>query len=258
MELVVRRTKAFQLSAAGRDFYDAAAKGIAAVSEARERLRKDSSVPSGKLRVAAPPGFASYVIMPAIAAFVRAYPQVEVELCVTAAAVEPARDSFDIVLSVGPLDDSSAKVRRLGTLSAGVYASASYLAEHGVPRRPSDLSKHACILQSRARKMTHWRLAGPSGTSEVVVRGRLTVDDLFSAIAAALNDGGLVVMPNHMATRDPSGRMLPAGATRLRDPRRAHPARVRRLSPHPPAAGHDVLRRADESHAGQLPEGMSG
>jgi DNA-binding transcriptional LysR family regulator len=118
------------------------------------------------------------------------------------------RDGFDVVFSVGPLDDSSAKVRRLGTVGAGIYASARYLAEHGAPRRPSDLSKHACILHSRARKMTHWRLAGPNGATEVVVRGRITVDDLFTAMAAALNDGGLVVLPIHMASGDPAARAL--------------------------------------------------
>jgi len=208
VELVLRRTKEFQLTDAGQEFYDAASRGIGAVSDARDRLRKDSGVPTGKLRVAAPPGIASYVIMPAITAFVRAYPEVEIELCVTAAAVEPVRDGFDVVLATGPLDDSSAKVRRLGVAGAGVFGSTRYLAERGIPRRPSDLPRHDCILHSRARKATRWRLAGPSGTTEVAVRGRIMVDDIFSAMAAALNDGGLVVLPTHLVGADPAARTL--------------------------------------------------
>lgn len=211
VELVLRRTKQFQLTDAGRDFYEAAAKGVAAVDEARDRLRKDTSAPRGKLRVASPPGFAAHIIVPVIAGFVRMYPEVEIELCVTAGAVDPARDGFDVVLCVGALDDSSARVRRIGTASSGVFASEQYLAEHGTPKRPTELSRHTCILQSRAPKATRWQLTGPGGMTEVNVRGRITVDDLFSAMAAAQNDGGLVVLPTHMARTEPRlQRVLPA------------------------------------------------
>lgn len=211
VELVLRRTKQFQLTDAGQDFYESAAKGLATVDEARARLRKDTSAPRGKLRVAAPPGFAAHIIMPVITGFVRMYPEVEIELCVTAGAVDPVRDGFDVVMCVGALDDSSARIRRIGAASSGVYASARYLAEHGTPRRPTELSRHTCILQSRGPRTTRWRLTGPNGATEVDVRGRITVDDIFSAMAAALNDGGLVVLPTHMARTDANlQRVLPA------------------------------------------------
>lgn len=208
VELVVRRTKSFQLTEAGQDFYDAAARGIAAVSDARERLRRDTAVPRGKLRVAAPPGFASFIVMPVIAEFVKRYSEVEVELCVTAAAVEPSRDGFDVVLTSGALEDSSARVRKMGSSEQGIYASREYLEAHGTPKKPSDLSQHACVLFSRQRKKSTWTLHGPGGTLDIQVRGRIVVDDLFSGIAAVDAGAGLFLLPTHMASADPATRNL--------------------------------------------------
>jgi DNA-binding transcriptional LysR family regulator len=210
LELIVRRSKTFQLTEAGRILYDGAAKGLAAVRQAHDELRPDASTPRGLLRVAAPPIFARHIVSPAIVAFVRRFPEVEVELSVTAAKVDPTRDGFDVVLSIGPLEDSSAIVRRLATLDTGIFASHDYLRERGEPRRPSDLAKHDCILQMRAPPKTRWTLRGPAGTTEVTVHGRIAVDDQASAIAAASAGGGLVVLPLHAPSQAPAlRRVLP-------------------------------------------------
>ena len=208
VELVMRRTKSFQLTEAGQDFYESAARGIAAVSDARERLRRDTSLPRGRLRVAAPPGFAAYIIAPVIADFVKEYPEIEVELCVTASPVTPERDGFDVVLSSGSMEDSAARTRRMGSADCGIYASRAYLDAHGTPKKPADLAQHACILSSRNRKRSAWSLQGPAGKVEVQVRGRIVVDDLFSGLAAANAGGGLFVMPVHMPHTDATARGL--------------------------------------------------
>ena len=207
LQLVVRNSRQFQLTDAGQDFYDAAARGLGAVTDARDRLRHRETEPRGSLRIAAPPGFATFVVTPAIAAFAQKYPDVEVELCVTAAAVDPIRDGFDVVLSVGSLPDSSAKIRRLGSADAGIFASHAYLAQHGTPRKPGDIPRYECILQSRARKKTTWRLTGPGGSVDVHVHGRITIDDMFSAQVAAESGGGLIALPLHLIDADRGKRL---------------------------------------------------
>ena len=99
-------------------------------------------------------------------------------------------------------------VRRLAAIDAGIFASRAYLAERGAPRRPADLAKHECILQSRTPPKTRWTLRGPAGVTEVTVRGRITVDDQSSAMGAATAGGGLVVLPVHAVERDPSASSL--------------------------------------------------
>lgn len=209
VELLVRGKKGFQLTDAGQTFYEAAAKGLAFVHEAREELAPEGRELRGSLRVAAPPGFASVIMTPVIVEFVRRHPGVDIELSVTAARVDPIRDGFDVVFAIGTLADSSARIRRFATMDAGVFASEAHLAEHGTPRRPAELAHHECIIQTRSSPKSTWSLRSASGpTTNVAIRGRIAVDDQFSAIAAAVAGAGLVVLPVHMVSHDPSARTL--------------------------------------------------
>ncbi|MBX3259404.1 MAG: LysR family transcriptional regulator [Labilithrix sp.] len=201
-ELVVRNRRRFELTAAGRAFYDAAARGIAAVTDAHDELRRAKDEPHGLVRIAAPADVATAVLPPVLTAFVRRYPKVQIDLCVTGRPVDPVRDGFDLVLATGRLTDSSAKVRSIGAVDRGVFATPGYLRARGTPRRPADLAAHDCILRGASGKRDRWELSGPAGVVEVAVDGHLRVDDLFGAIAAAAADGGLIVLPLEMSGGD--------------------------------------------------------
>jgi DNA-binding transcriptional LysR family regulator len=82
------------------------------------------------------------------------------------------------------------------------------LAAHGTPKKPGDLSKHTCILFSRQRKKSVWSATGPGGSVDIQARGKITVDDVFSGIAAADAGAGLFVLPVHMVDVDPTTRRL--------------------------------------------------
>lgn len=218
VELVVRTSRQFRLTDAGRSFFRAASKGIATVDGAREELRRENETPQGVVRIAAPPNIATAMLPPMIKSFVQRYPQVQVDLNVTGEQLHPIRDGFDLVFSTGKLVDSAIKVRLLATMESGIFATASYLREHGTPRRPSDLAKHACILRSAAGKKDRWRLSGPNGTVVVAVDGHIRVNDLVGAMALCAADGGLALLPLklHVSERRFQGfeRVLPDFAVR--------------------------------------------
>jgi DNA-binding transcriptional LysR family regulator len=195
VELVVRTSRQFRLTDAGQSFFRTASKGIATVDAARDELRRDSATPQGLVRIAAPGNIASSMLPAMITKFVRTYPRVQVDLCVTSQQVHPVRDAFDLVFGTGKLSDSSAKVRAIGPLEMGIFATAKYLREFGRPERPSDLAKHDCILRSATGKKDRWRLTGPKGSLVVAVDGHIRVDDSQGAFAMASADGGLAVLP---------------------------------------------------------------
>ncbi len=208
VELVVRSSRQFRLTDAGQTFFEAAERGIETVNEAREELRREKGAPRGLVRVAAPPNMAIAIIAPAVARFVRSHPEVHVELSVSGRQVDPLRDGFDLVVSTGRLADSSSKVRTMMSMDSGIFASAAYLRERGVPRRPSDLVRHDCILRGGPGKKDRWELTGPSGKVVVSVDGHIRIDDLSTATAAAVAHGGLVVLPVHAAKGDPAAGLL--------------------------------------------------
>ena len=229
VQLVVRGSRTFRLTDAGRAFFDAASKGIAAVEDARDDVRNDNTVPHGLIRLAAPPTFGTWLLAPLIARFVRDYPNVQIDLCLTGRQIDPARDGFDLVVSTGKLADSSAMVRSLGTVDGGVFGSAAYLRERGTPRRPSDLAKHECILSRSPGQKDRWSLTSSTGASVVVVvDGHIRVDDPFTAIATASADGGLVVLPVHFPSAGPAAsplvRVLPEYVVRGETAQLVYPA----------------------------------
>jgi DNA-binding transcriptional LysR family regulator len=199
VELVVRGSRRFRLSDAGRAFFEAASKGIAAVELARDDIREEQATPRGLVRVAAPATQGTWFLAPVVAAYVRAHAGVEVEVAVSRRPLDAIREGFDLALAGGKLADSSLIVRRLGVIDFGIFASAKYLRERGTPRQPSDLSAHECILHDVFGQKGRWELTGPSGVVVATVKGRIRADDFFVVTAAAVEHGGLAVLPTHGA-----------------------------------------------------------
>ena len=77
-----------------------------------------------------------------------------------------------------------------------VCGAPSYLAKHGTPKKPTDLSGHNCVrLQVRRRPAgpTNWLL----GSSKVAtsVRGNFLANDITTLVMAAVHGQGLVFAP---------------------------------------------------------------
>jgi len=89
-------------------------------------------------------------------------------------------------------------------------ASPQYLAKHGNPSRPEELSKHTCLGLTNWRRRDQWRLLGPDGTEcDVPVQGRLSVDHGDALRVAALHGAGIVLQPEVLLADDlAEGRLM--------------------------------------------------
>lgn len=196
-QLVLRSSREFRLTDAGRAFFEAASRGIAALEEASDDIRAQQHGPRGLVRLVAPPDLGMSLVAP-IARVAREHPGLQIELSLSSRQADPIRDGFDLAVCVGKLSDSSLIVRPLGTVDAGIFASAAYLAARGTPRAPADLAAHDCVLHRAAGKKARWELTGPAGATSVEVSGQLRVDDRFAAATALMADAGLGVLPLHL------------------------------------------------------------
>ncbi|WP_394841890.1 LysR family transcriptional regulator [Pendulispora brunnea] len=202
MELLVRGHRQLNLSDAGRSFFEAASKGLAAVEEAKDGILDQHRTPSGMLRVAIP-NYGAHLFGGMIASFVGQYPAVEVEVTTTTHQADPIREGFDLAIVMGKLSDSSLIVRPLGRGDLGIFASAKYLKRRGVPHSPADLAQHDCVLYRTTSRKTKWALVRGKETQTVNVSGSLRVDTLTLLVAMMLEDAGLGLLPVHLS-RDPS------------------------------------------------------
>lgn len=192
VQLVHRTTRHSSLSEAGEAFFRRVKPALEEISEARLEVADRRAAPSGILRVGAPVLFGPDFLVPIIAEYMRAYPQVEVDLQLTDSFVDLAAAGLDLVVRIGDLPDSGLQGRRLGALRRVVFGAPSYFEEHGSPSHPSELRQHACIVRTVDQRAGQWAFEIDGKRRSVGVRGPFrtnTMAAIYSAVSAGLGIG---------------------------------------------------------------------
>lgn len=111
---------------------------------------------AGRLAITAPMSFGIRHLGPAIAAFARAHPGLEIVLDYDdqITALSPA--GFDVAIRVGALADSTLMARKLCEDPRVVVASPGYLAAHGPILAPEDFARHEAISYLNVRLGQVW------------------------------------------------------------------------------------------------------
>jgi DNA-binding transcriptional LysR family regulator len=85
---------------------------------------------------------------------------------------------FDLLMQVGPLQDSSFVVTHLGTIPIVLAATPAYLDAHGRPKAPADLARHHCIRKLGSEPERKWTLSNRLGhRSEASIGGTFECSD---------------------------------------------------------------------------------
>ena len=125
---------------AGRSYVAAARRILEDVGEAERAASGEYSAPKGDLVITAPIVFGRLHVLPVVAEFLKAYPDVNVRLMLADRVVNLLEEHVDVAIRIGELPDSSLIATQVGTIRRVVCASPAYLAAHGTPMSPRDLS----------------------------------------------------------------------------------------------------------------------
>jgi DNA-binding transcriptional LysR family regulator len=195
VELVRRTTRRSSPTDAGAAFHRRLSAALAEIEAAQleaSNLRADAT---GLLRVTGSTAFAPLYVVPALPAFLKAHPRVEVELDLSDGYVDLVGEGFDLAVRIGELPDSSLKARRLADSRRVVFGAPSYFAEHGRPRRPEDLKRHQCIVRTAAREGNAWPFKVAGRLKSVTVAGRFRTSSAMAANEAAVRGLGIANAP---------------------------------------------------------------
>ena len=190
--LLVRSSKGLELTAAGRSYVTAAKSILEQLNEAERAASGEYMEPKGDLAVTAPIMFGRLNVLPVVTRFLEAFPDVSVGLVLTDRVTHFLEDQVDVALRIGPLTDSSLIATRLGAVRHVVCASPSYLATHGAPATPDDLSNHHVISFQSVSVLSTWVFEREAAEVTVSFRSRLSVNTIDAAIDAALSGAGIV------------------------------------------------------------------
>lgn len=199
VRLFHRTTRSLQMTSEGRVYFERCRRILQDLDEADALLSHVSETPRGRLRVSLPA--ASHILFEAaIIAFVRRYPDIDLDLDFSDRLVNLIDEDVDIAIRTGELPDSRLMRRALPSLQLILCASPAYLARHGVPQSPRELEGH-CGIRFRyvnTGKLQAWPLRDLSELADVRTRTVFSSNNMEMVRSAIINGLGVGAVPDFM------------------------------------------------------------
>jgi DNA-binding transcriptional LysR family regulator len=192
VRLFDRTPRAVTLTVEGQRFHEQIMPLLASIEEAATEVAGASATVSGRLRVNVDPWFARTILAPHLPALMDKFPRLEVELLVSNHR-EEMMTGADVAVRFGPPDGASLIARKLLETRVLTCAAPAYLEKWGVPLTPQDLIHHEALLfrDPQTGRPFPWEFSRQGQVFEISVRGRLTMDDPSSAVAACVAGQGI-------------------------------------------------------------------
>ncbi|OZI71813.1 LysR family transcriptional regulator [Bordetella genomosp. 12] len=205
VRLLVRTTRRLALTEAGQQLYAAVAPRFDEIDAEVDAVRDLGARPAGTIRITAAEHAANCVLWPKLAAVLRDYPGIRVEISVDYALSDIVSERFDAGVRLG---DQVAKdmiaVRISPDLRMAVVGSPDYFARYRKPASPHDLAAHQGV---NLRLPTHggilpWDFAKQGKAVKVRVEGQWVFNSSTPIVRAARAGYGLAFVPEDMVQED--------------------------------------------------------
>ncbi|WP_009868890.1 LysR family transcriptional regulator [Paramagnetospirillum magnetotacticum] len=197
--LLARSTRKLSPTEAGQSYLAACRRILEQVVEAERAAAGEYATPKGDLVITAPIVFGRLHVLPVVAAFLAAYPEIHVRLALSDRWVHLLDDHVDVAVRVGALSDGGLMAMGLGSVHRVVCASPSYLAVRGIPHHPKDLADHDCVSFDALASGKSWLFREGEADLSVVVQSRLIVNTAEAAVDAARAGAGLTQVLSYQA-----------------------------------------------------------
>jgi len=194
IRLLNRTTRSLSLTEAGEAYLSRIGPALGNVLDAGEQLHALQGRPSGVLRINAARISIAMVLQPLLAGFLRAYPDVQVELTNDEGYVDIVDRGFDAGVRIGEsVQKDMVGVPLGGPIAVAIVGSPDYFKRHPIPRHPSDLMQHNCVRFrfSGSGAVYKWELDIDGRPVEYEPGGNLTITDSLFSVEAALDGIGL-------------------------------------------------------------------
>lgn len=175
--LFQRTTRSLTLTEAGKAFLEHARAGIHAFELAHDVVGDSAGVLRGKIRLSAPAGFGR-PLWAMLARFLALHPGVRVEVELADRYVDLIEERFDMAIRASAESHGERLVgRRLFHAPRALFASPKYLKARGTPRTVAELADHDCVILGPRSERVTWSLRVGSGVQNVIVSGRIAVNE---------------------------------------------------------------------------------
>jgi len=204
--LVLRTTRSVRLTEAGQQLADATAGAFDSIATAFAGIKDLAAAPRGRLRLTAPVALARQQIVPLLPAFLRAHPEVRIDLDLSDRLVPLAQEGYDLAIRHTHAPPDTHIAWPLCATRSLLVASRAYLRRRGTPATPADLASHDCLHYLRPGDAPAWQMTmtapvdGEAGAKVTVpVAGPFAANNSEALREAALAGLGIALLPDFSA-----------------------------------------------------------
>ena len=192
LQLLARTTKSVAPTAAGAALLKELSPALEQIDRALNKARSIRHRPVGRLRLVMSRSAAMMVLLPKLAAFAEAYPDIVLDVVTVTGPVDLVAGEFDAGIQLGEfIQKDMIAVRVTQKMRLAVVGSPGYFASRSIPLKPKEVSDHRCISLRVSGGPYRWEFEQGRKTVTVGVNGPLIVDDTSLVIRAALAGAGL-------------------------------------------------------------------
>jgi DNA-binding transcriptional LysR family regulator len=194
LRLLTRTTRRVATTEAGERLLDTLRPAIDSIDRQLADLGDLRDRPSGTIRITASEHAAQTVLWPVIDTFLTKNPDVHVEINVEPGLSDIVAERYDAGVRLGEQLAKDMVAVPIGpALRMAAIAAPSYLAAHGTPQTPQDLTKHKCInLRLRSSGGLYvWEFEKGGRAVNVRVDGQVTLNSVTLILEAVRAGHGI-------------------------------------------------------------------
>jgi DNA-binding transcriptional LysR family regulator len=192
VQLLARTTRSVSPTAAGAGLLLELAPALEKIGRAVSETMNLRERPAGRIRLIIPRSAAEIVLLPKLAAFARAYPEIVLEVTSSNDPVDLVAGEYDAGVQLGEyIQRDMIAVRVTREMRLAVVGSPAYFADNPIPNHPQDLKDHSCIGFRFTNGMYRWEFEKGRKALTVNPQGPASFDDPDLVIQAVLEGIGI-------------------------------------------------------------------
>ncbi len=202
VRLLTRTTRRVAPTAAGERLLHTLGPRFEEIEAELAALGELRGKPAGTIRITATEYVTEAILLPKLAALLRDYPDIKVEIAADYALTDIVTQRYDAGVRSGEQVAKDMIAVRIGPdMRMAVVGAPAYFRKRPAPKTPQDLIAHNCI---NLRLPTHgglyaWEFEKAGRELKVRVDGQLTFNTTAQMLAAALAGCGLTYVPEGVA-----------------------------------------------------------
>ncbi|ASU38553.1 LysR family transcriptional regulator [Herbaspirillum sp. meg3] len=195
--LLNRSTRRLSLTESGQAFLERVRHILPEIEEAEAIVAMETKKPAGTLSLYSHVGFGQGQLGKLLPEYSQAYPDVVLDITLSERAMDLVEEGLDIgFFSSLQKFDASMVVRKIGVAEVVLCASPSYIAEHGAPETPDDLTRHACLNFSHEHLRHYWHVKTEEGIRDIPITSKLVSNSATLLRDFALAGMGITMRPS--------------------------------------------------------------